>query len=238
VRAGATLPDAAVWVPPDLALLHAGLIDPGRLHPLVAAALAPHDPALAGNIPASGAGDAGRSSMPTPAGETGSPRQVEGVRHVDGVRHVGGVRHVDGVRQIDGVRQVDGVRLIECRGARHRIGIVGGVLSALDHDAGELRREAALVALGGMPLPCLRAIDLAGREPAELDDVRGRLQHGDTAGALAVVEGLLGAAAALPDGVLRDELDDAAARRVTHGLYRAGLAGRGPLKTLPATRRR
>jgi len=128
--------------------------------------------------------------------------------------------------------------MVECRGSRHRIGIVGGVLSALDHDAVELRREAALVALGGLPLPCVRAIDLAGREPAELDDVRGRLDHGDTAGALAVVAGLLGAAAALPDGALRDELDCAAERRVTYGLYRAGLAGRGPLKTLPTTRRR
>jgi len=128
--------------------------------------------------------------------------------------------------------------MIECRGARHRIGIVRGVLSALDHDPVELRREAALVALGGPPLPCLRAIDLAGREPAELDDVRGRLEHGDTAGALAVVEGLLGPAAALPDGALRDELHGAAERRLRYGLYRAGLAGRGPLKILPVSRRR
>ncbi|MFC7484052.1 hypothetical protein ACFQX7_34025 [Luedemannella flava] len=35
------LPDAATWVLPDLALLRAGLIDAGKLHPLVAAALAP-----------------------------------------------------------------------------------------------------------------------------------------------------------------------------------------------------
>ncbi|OIJ62776.1 hypothetical protein [Streptomyces mangrovisoli] len=35
------LPDAATWLPPDLELLAAGLIEPGRLHPLVAAALAP-----------------------------------------------------------------------------------------------------------------------------------------------------------------------------------------------------
>ena len=31
------LPYAATWVPPDVELLRAGLIDPGRLHPLVAA---------------------------------------------------------------------------------------------------------------------------------------------------------------------------------------------------------
>lgn len=177
------LPDAATWVLPDLALLRAGLIDPGRLHPLVAAALAP---------------DAGTVAGPRPRAP----------------------------------------RLIECRGARHRIGIVGGVLSALDHAADELRREATLAALGGTPMPCLRAIDAAGRDPAELDDVRARLDHGDTDGALAVVEGLLGREAALPDGALRDELAHAVARRLTYGLYRAGLAGRGPLKTLPASRRR
>ncbi|WP_051808028.1 hypothetical protein [Actinoplanes subtropicus] len=183
VLAAPLLPDAAVWVSPDLALLRAGLIEPGRLHPLVAAAL---------------------------TGDTTINREIE----------------------------ASGVRLIACGDARHRIGIVDGVLSALDHDPAELRREAALVALGGKPLPCLRAIDLAAREPTELDAIRGRLDHGDTAGALAVVEGLLGAAAALPDGALRDELDRAAERRVTHGLYRAGLAGRGPLKTLPSSRRR
>ncbi|GAA2689614.1 hypothetical protein [Actinoplanes palleronii] len=38
------LPDAATWIPPDLELLHAGLIEPGQLHPLVAAALAPGAP--------------------------------------------------------------------------------------------------------------------------------------------------------------------------------------------------
>ncbi|GHF83855.1 hypothetical protein AMYBAR_005100 [Amycolatopsis bartoniae] len=37
------LPDAATWVLPDLQLLHAGLIDFDRLHPLVASALRPDD---------------------------------------------------------------------------------------------------------------------------------------------------------------------------------------------------
>jgi hypothetical protein len=45
-RAWPVLPDAATWVLPDLELLHAGLIDGDRLHPLVAAALLPdHRPA-------------------------------------------------------------------------------------------------------------------------------------------------------------------------------------------------
>ncbi|MFJ4438086.1 hypothetical protein [Streptomyces sp. NPDC088923] len=39
-----TLPEAAVWVPPDVELLRAGLLAPDALHPLVAAALAPGAP--------------------------------------------------------------------------------------------------------------------------------------------------------------------------------------------------
>jgi hypothetical protein len=48
-------------------------------------------------------------------------------------------------------------RLVECRGAQHRIGPVNGVLVPLDHDPAEIRREELLAALGGTPLPCLRA---------------------------------------------------------------------------------
>ncbi|MFE9563952.1 hypothetical protein ACFYM0_22905 [Streptomyces sp. NPDC006487] len=116
-------------------------------------------------------------------------------------------------------------RLVDCRGARHRIGLVDGVLVPLDHDPAEVRREELLVALTGTPLPCLRAIDEAHRRPDSLSGVRERLDHGDTAGALAVVEGLLGPGALLRDGPLRDELEAAALRRVTHGLFRSGLAG-------------
>lgn len=115
-------------------------------------------------------------------------------------------------------------RLVECRGARHRIGLVDGVLVPLDHDPAEIRREELLVALTGTPLPCLRAIDEAHRRPDCLTGVRERLDHGATAGALAVVEGLLGPDALLRGGSLRDELEAAALRRVTYGLFRAGLA--------------
>ncbi|MFH9352395.1 hypothetical protein [Kitasatospora sp. NPDC017646] len=163
------LPDAATWVLPDVELLRSGAIEPDRLHPLVAAALAPGH-------------RADRRPQP-PAGQ----------------------------------------RLVECRGARHRIAVVDGVLTALDHDPAQLRREELLAALSGTPLPCLRAIDQAHRDPAELIGVRERLNHGDTAGALAVVEGLLGPQAALRDGPLRDELAAAAERRLAYGLYRAGL---------------
>ncbi|MER5337936.1 hypothetical protein [Micromonospora sp. NPDC002717] len=119
-------------------------------------------------------------------------------------------------------------RIVECRGARHRIGLVDGVLVPLDHDPAEIRREELLAALTGTPLACLRAIDEAHRTPECLADVRARLDHGDTAGALAVVEALLGPDALLRSGDLRDELETAALRRVTYGLFRAGLVGSGP----------
>ncbi|MGZ2361926.1 hypothetical protein LRE75_35520 [Streptomyces sp. 372A] len=128
-------------------------------------------------------------------------------------------------------------RTVDCRGARHRIGLVDGVLSALDHDPAEIRREELLVALTGTPLPCLRAIDDAHRRPECLTGVRERLDHGDIAGALAVVEGLLGAGAQLRDGPLRDELETAALRRITYGLYRADLIEPGP-PPAPARRTR
>ncbi|HET6353445.1 hypothetical protein [Streptomyces sp.] len=130
--------------------------------------------------------------------------------------------------------------LVECRGAQHRIGLVDGVLAALDHDPAEIRREEMLAALTGAPLPCLRAIDDAHRRPDCLAGVRERLDHGDTAGALAVVEGLLGPNALLRTGALRDELEAAALRRITYGLFRAGMVGPGPRsgRSLPTDRRR
>ena len=115
-------------------------------------------------------------------------------------------------------------RPVQCRGALHRIGLVDGVLAALDHDPDELRREELLVALTGAPLPCLQAIDEAHRRPESLADIRARLDHGDTAGALDAVERLLGPGALLRSGALRDELEAAVQQRVTYGLFRAGLA--------------
>jgi hypothetical protein len=171
------LPYAATWALPDLELLHSGLIPVERLHPLVAAALAPDHPR------------AGGPRAPDPAGVP---------------------------------------RLVECRGAPHRIGLVDGVLAPLDHHPDEVRREELLTALTGTPLPCLQMIDEAYRHPECLADVRARLDHGDVAGALAAVEGLLGPAAVLRDGALREELETAAQRRVAYGLFRAGLAGERP----------
>ncbi|MEV4947072.1 hypothetical protein [Streptomyces sp. NPDC053755] len=117
---------------------------------------------------------------------------------------------------------------VECRGEVHRIALRDGVLTAVDHDRVTLRREALLVALGGPALPCLRAIDAVHRNPEALPAVRERLGHGDVSGALAVVVGLLGPGAVLRDGPLREELMSAAARRVDHGLFRAGLVPEHP----------
>lgn len=174
------LPDAATWVPPDLELVRAGAIEADRLHPLVAAALAP-------------------DRMPTAASSRAPDADAAGQP-----------------------------RLVDCRGARHRIGLVDGVLAALDHDPAEIRREEMLAALTGTPLPCLQVIDEAHRRPECLPDIRERLNHGDTTGALAVVEALLGPAARLRDGALRDELEAAALRRIAYGMFRAGLDGPGP----------
>ncbi|RST08840.1 hypothetical protein EF910_00985 [Streptomyces sp. WAC07149] len=112
---------------------------------------------------------------------------------------------------------------VECLGRVHRIALRGGVLVAVDHDPAQLAREELLMALGGPGLPCLRAIDAVHRSPEALPAVRERLRHGDVTGALAVVEGLLGAGAVLREGPLRDALEDAVAGRLDHGLFRSGL---------------
>ncbi|WP_030395718.1 hypothetical protein [Kitasatospora purpeofusca] len=122
-------------------------------------------------------------------------------------------------------------RVVRCRGSLHRIGLVDGVLTALDHRPDEIRREELLMELTGTPLPCLQTIDDAHRRPESLADVRARLDHGDTAGALAAVEALLGPDAMLRTGPLRDALAEAAERRVAHGLFRAGLADPAPRRT-------
>ncbi|MEU0598110.1 hypothetical protein ABZ484_07610 [Streptomyces sp. NPDC006393] len=177
------LPEAAARLLPDLELLRAGLITAGRLHPLVAPALASY----------------GREPVAATAPEPSDPHRVA------------------------------------CRGEVHRIALRDGVLTAIDHDPAQLRREELLVALGGPPLPCLRAIDTVHREPEALPAVRERLRHGDVAGALAVVEGLLGPGALLRDGPLREELESAAARRVDHGLFRSGLVAEHPAAGTPGS---
>ena len=198
------LPHAATWVLPDLELLHSGLIEVDRLHPLVASALA--------------------SAVLAPPGPTRAEQQHSSERPP-----AAAARHPEQAAQ---------PRLVQCRGAQNRIGLVDGVLAALDHDPAEIRREELLAALTGTPLPCLQAIDEAHRRPECLDDVRARLDHGDIDGALATVEGLLGPDAVPRGGALRDELETAARRRIAHGLFRAGLGGPGPERIVVERRRR
>ncbi|WP_439029570.1 hypothetical protein [Gordonia terrae] len=137
-------------------------------------------------------------------------------------------------------RPDDGVQIVECRGQPHRIGLADGVLSALDHDRDEIRREEMLTAFTGTPLPCLQAIDRAHREPDCLAGVRDRLDFGDVEGALATVEELLGPDADLRDGPLRDELERFRIQRETYDAYRSGsiTAASQPLPAIPGGRRR
>ncbi|MEU0096072.1 hypothetical protein [Kribbella sp. NPDC006257] len=232
------LPEAAVRVLPDLELLRAGLIPPDHLHPLVAQALTASakatDPKLAAVLET--ASQPRPAAAPAPAVEPGSqlgrrsatgpgfhPGATDLIDHLSTLT-VGLSCELGSTIPVDGGLQVGDPHSVVCRGEVHRIGLRDGVLVAVDHDAVEVRREELLVALGGPALPCLRAIDAVHREPAALPSVRGRIDHGDVAGALTVVEGLLGPSAILRDGPLRDELELAAARRVHHGLFRSGLA--------------
>ncbi|MBS9372342.1 hypothetical protein GON09_001306 [Rhodococcus sp. B50] len=111
------------------------------------------------------------------------------------------------------------IHLVDCCGGRHRLGLVDGVLTALDHDPAEIRREKLLAQLGGTPLSCLHVIDQVHRRPDCLPGVRERLDHGDAAGALAIVEGLLGPDAVFRDGPLLDELRASVDRRSTYERY-------------------
>ncbi|MEU6479838.1 hypothetical protein ABZ858_23715 [Streptomyces sp. NPDC047017] len=210
VAALPVLPEAAARVLPDLELLRAGLVTAERLHPLVAAALT-----------ASGAvhGPRGRAPRGRAPGEWRETSSGPGPG--------------PGSASSSGPGPADPHR-VQCRGEVHRIALRDGVLAAIDHAPDQLRREELLVALGGPPLPCLRAIDDVHRDPQALPAVRERLGHGDMTGALAAVEGLLGPGAVLRDGPLREALESAAARRVEHGLFRSGLAAAHPAAGAPA----
>ncbi|MET9297462.1 hypothetical protein [Streptomyces sp. NPDC003077] len=220
VAALPVLPEAAARVLPDLELLRAGLVPAERLHPLVATALT-----------ASGtASTVGRASVAGPASMVGRA-SVAGPASMVGRASVAGPASMVGAAPVAGPAPAPppgDPHRVECRGEVHRIALRDGVLTPIDHDPTQLRREELLMALGGPGLPCLRAIDAAHRAPEALPAVHERLAHGDVVGALDVVEGLLGPGAVLRDGPLRDALESAAARRVDSGLFRAGLVAVRP----------
>ncbi|MFC6012523.1 hypothetical protein ACFP3H_15790 [Nocardia lasii] len=255
VSALPVLPDAATWALPDLELLRTGTITIDRLHPLVAAALEPCsalgpdvvgrpgvvlEPGVVGRPGvALGPGTKGQPGVvlePGVVGQPGAALEPGAVR--DGVVGAAG----QGARVVgrgDSVPLITaGQRLVLCRGERHRIGLVKGVLAALDHDPAEIRREELLVALTGTPLPCLQVIDHLHRHPDDLAGVRERLDHGDLAGALTVVEELLGPDAVLRDGPLRDALETVLHQRITYSLFRANLPAPGHAHLPPAYRSR
>ncbi|MET9200184.1 hypothetical protein [Gordonia sp. NPDC003585] len=121
------------------------------------------------------------------------------------------------------------IHYVNCRGRRHRIGLVDGVLSALDHDPDEIRREELLTALTGTPVPCLQAIDRAHRRPDCLTGVSERLDHGDVEGAMEIVTDLLGAESRLRSGPLDDALRIFSDQRDRYEAYRSGTEDAVPL---------
>jgi hypothetical protein len=221
------LPYAATWLLPDLELLQAEVITADLLHPLVAEALASRPKrttASSRRRPERATTSLGHNPEPATTGAELEPEQgTTGLGHEPERASAGSEVATAGAMTAGD----DGVRLVECCGAVHRVGLVDGRLVPLDHDPEELRREELLAVLGGPPMPCLRAIRNASRNPECLDEVRTRLGHGDHAGATALVAELLGPDAKL-EGALAEAFATAAEGRIEHGLYRAGLAARVP----------
>jgi hypothetical protein len=233
------LPYAATWLPPDLELLRSGVITTDLLHPLVADALSfgqertttssGHQPERTtvspGHQPGGTTTSSGHQPERASAGSGIEPRRTTTASGDEPERTTAGTGAAAAAARM--TTAGDEVRLVECCGTVHRVGLVDGRLVPLDHDPEELRREELLAVLGGPPMPCLRAIRTASRNPECLDEVRTRLIHGDHAGAAALVAELLGPDAKL-EGALGEAFATAAEGRIEHGLYRAGLAARVP----------
>lgn len=85
---------------------------------------------------------------------------------------------------------------VRCRGEWHRVGVHGGRIAALDHDAAEERREAVVRALGGTSSGCHAVVSAwtegNGRLPKLLRHQRQetfeRMYHGDTRFVLAMLD--------------------------------------------------
>ncbi|MEU8003721.1 hypothetical protein AB0B66_21410 [Catellatospora sp. NPDC049111] len=151
-------------VPADLALLHAGLLTPDELHPLLRAALFPTLP---------------------PARHCGDHRSATDLRSptTDVIRPPG--------RELppgSAVGEPGAPVRVRCRGEWHIVGVRDGALRLHAHDADELRREQALRVMGGASAGCFAVRDTwltgAGRLPkalaAQRTRVRERLLDGDT----------------------------------------------------------
>ncbi|GAA1387127.1 hypothetical protein GCM10009661_73200 [Catellatospora chokoriensis] len=151
-------------VPADLALLHAGLLTPAELHPLLRAALLPALPHAAPPRPAGRApARPGPVAAPAPAMPTGRAPEPAAGEPGAPVR-------------------------VRCRGEWHVVSVRDGALRLHDHDADELRREQTLRVLGGPGAGCFAVRDTwlsgVGRLPkgltAQRRRVREQMLDGDT----------------------------------------------------------
>jgi hypothetical protein len=85
---------------------------------------------------------------------------------------------------------------VRCRGVWHRVQVVDGRITALDHDPDEERRESVVRALGGTSSGCFAVLrtwtDGRGRLPrllrAHRTEIYERLFHGDTAFLIAMLD--------------------------------------------------
>ncbi|GIG03062.1 hypothetical protein [Catellatospora citrea] len=187
-------------VPADLALLHAGLLTPGDLHPLLRAALFPALPHGASHRPAGRTpARPGPAAVPdaTARANVTSPPAVAG--SLEAAVPAGQAPEPAAGEPGAPVR-------VRCRGEWHVVSVRDGALRLHDHDADELRREQTLRVLGGPGAGCFAVRDTwltgVGRLPkaltAQRRRVRERMLDGDT-------DGLLdGLARGVVDPLMRD----------------------------------
>ncbi|WP_144119259.1 hypothetical protein [Catellatospora sichuanensis] len=183
-------------VPADLALLHAGLLTPADLHPLLRAALfpalphpAPHRPV--GRTPVR----PGPTAAPDATGHavSASPPDVAGPVDAAIGSGVPSGRAPEPTAGEPGAPEPTAgepgapVR-VRCRGEWHVVRVRDGALRLHDHDAGELRREQTLRVLGGPGAGCFAVRDTwltgVGKLPKALTAQRRRVREqmldGDT----------------------------------------------------------
>lgn len=161
-------------VPADLALLHAGLLTPDDLHPLLRAALFPVLPPPAirrsgGHPPTAGLGPTANAG---PADATAGTAVLPDRELPRG----------------PAMGEPGALVRVRCRGEWHLVAVRDGALRLHAHDADELRREQALRVMGGASAGCFAVRDTwltgVGRLPkalaAQRTRVRERLLDGDT----------------------------------------------------------
>ncbi|MEU8075434.1 hypothetical protein AB0B31_08280 [Catellatospora citrea] len=185
-------------VPADLALLHAGLLTPAELHPLLRAALFPALPHAApprsadsqqtwATLPhAAPPRPVGRApSRPGPAAAPDATGHADVVGLLDAAV---GSAVLSGRAPEPAAGEPGAPVRVRCRGEWHVVSVRDGALRLHDHDADELRREQTLRVLGGPGAGCFAVRDTwlsgVGRLPkalaAQRRRVREQMLDGDT----------------------------------------------------------